>query len=65
MNQGDPAEGLWTIRQAAAWLSMTERALRCMLHRGEFPAELVIRLRRRIRFQPEALRRWVLGKTSA
>ncbi len=54
-----PAEPLWTIRQASAWMSMTERALRCMLHRRQVPLEVIVRIGRRIRFRPSELRAWV------
>jgi predicted DNA-binding transcriptional regulator AlpA len=54
-----PAEPLWTIRQASAWMSMSERALRCMLHRNQVPREVIIRIGRRIRFRADALRAWV------
>ena len=54
-----PAEPLWTIRQASAWMSMSDRALRCMLHRRQVPDELIVRIGRRIRFRPDALRAWI------
>jgi excisionase family DNA binding protein len=54
-----PADPLWTIRQACAWLSLTEHALRTMLRRNQLPAEAVVRLGRRIRFKSAKLRDWV------
>ena len=54
-----PVEPLWTIRQASAWMSMTERALRCMIHRDQVPRDVIVRIGRRIRFRAAALRAWV------
>jgi excisionase family DNA binding protein len=54
-----PVDPLWTIRQACAWLSLSEHALRTMLRRNQLPAEAVVRLGRRIRFKSTALRAWV------
>ena len=53
------ADPLWTVRQTSAWLSMTEQALRCMLRRGQIPAEVVVRIGRRVRFKPADLRAWI------
>jgi hypothetical protein len=55
-------ESLWTIRQAAAWLSMTEHAVRCMLRRRQVPEALIVRVGRRIRFKAQELRRWILER---
>ena len=54
-----PAEPLWTIRQASEWLSMSERALRCMLQRNQVPRDVIIRIGRRIRFRAGAMRAWI------
>jgi predicted DNA-binding transcriptional regulator AlpA len=54
-----PVEPLWTIRQASSWMSMTERALRCMLHRRQVPRDVMVRIGRRIRFRPSELRAWI------
>ena len=54
-----PADPLWTVRQASAWLAVTEHALRCMLRRNQLPPEAVVRIGRRVRFRSEALRLWV------
>lgn len=54
-----PVDPLWTIRQACAWLSLTEHALRTMLRRNQLPTEAVVRIGRRIRFKSTALRAWV------
>lgn len=62
MEKEASVESLWTIRQAAAWLSMTEHAVRCMLRRRQFPEAVVVRIGRRIRFNPQELRRWVLER---
>jgi excisionase family DNA binding protein len=54
-----PVDPLWTVRQASAWLAVSEHALRCMLRRHQLPAEAVVRIGRRVRFRSEALRLWV------
>ena len=54
-----PSEALWTVRQASAWLAVSEHALRCMLRRDQLPSEAIVRIGRRVRFIPEALRLWV------
>lgn len=54
-----PQDGLWTVRQASAWLSVSEHALRCMLRRNQLPQEAIVRIGRRVRFRSEALRLWV------
>jgi predicted DNA-binding transcriptional regulator AlpA len=52
-------EPLWNIRQASEWLSMSERALRCMLQRNQIPKDVIIRIGRRIRFRAAPLRAWI------
>ena len=52
-------EPLWNIRQASEWLSMSERALRCMLQRNQIPKAVIIRIGRRIRFRAAPLRAWI------
>lgn len=47
-----------------AWLSMTQEALRCMLRRNQVPAGVIVRIGRRIRFKPAALRAWIEGKAA-
>ena len=54
-----PQDGLWTVRQASAWLAVSEHALRCMLRRNQLPQEAIVRIGRRVRFRSEALRLWV------
>lgn len=54
-----PTEPLWTVRQAGAWLSLTEHALRTMLRRAQLPPEAVVRIGRRIRFRSSVLRAWI------
>ena len=54
-----PADPLWTVRQASAWLAVSEHALRCMLRRNQIPTEAIFRIGRRVRFRSEALRLWV------
>ena len=50
---------LWTVKQAAEWLSLTEHALRTMLRRNQIPQDAIVRLGRRIRFRSDCLRTWV------
>ena len=45
-----PKDGLWTVRQACEWLSMTELSLRTMLKRRQIPPEIILKLGRRVRF---------------
>ena len=54
-----PTDPLWTVRQASAWLAVSEHALRCMLRRNQLPPEAIVRIGRRVRFRSEALRLWV------
>lgn len=54
-----PVDALWTVRQACAWMSLTEHALRTMLRRNQLPAEAIVRIGRRIRFRSNALRAWL------
>ena len=58
-------EPLWNIRQASEWLSMSERALRCMLQRNQVPQDVIIRIGRRIRFRAGPLRAWIQRGVSA
>ena len=57
-------EPLWTVAQAARWLSLTEHAMRTMFRRRQIPAEAVVRLGRRIRFRSDVLRGWVLRRSA-
>ncbi len=59
MGNPSPADSLWTVRQLSAWLSMTEHAVRCMLRRHQIPLEATVRIGRRVRFRPEAIRAWI------
>lgn len=59
-----PADALWTVRQASAWLSLTEHALRTMLRRNQLPAEAIVRIGRRIRFRSAELRAWLQRQTA-
>lgn len=65
MEKQASAEDLWNIRQASRWLCMSERALRSMLYRDEIPKDAVVRIGRRIRFIPAALRGWIEKKVKA
>jgi excisionase family DNA binding protein len=60
-----PVDPLWTVRQASAWLAVSEHALRCMLRRNQLPAAAIVRIGRRVRFRSEALRLWVKGGVPA
>ena len=60
-----PKDGLWNIRQACEWLSVTEHSLRTMLKRREIPAEIILKLGRRVRFRSDLLRAWALAQRSA
>lgn len=55
-----PVDGLWTVRQASQWLSVTELSLRTMLKRRQIPKGVILKLGRRIRFRSDLLRTWVL-----
>jgi len=56
---------LWTVKQAADWLSMTELSLRSMLKRRQIPASVLLKFGRRVRFRSEMLREWALSQRSA
>ena len=60
-----PVEPLWSVRQAAQWLSISEMSLRTMLKRRQIPAELVLKLGRRVRFRSDLLRAWAIGQRAA
>ena len=60
-----PVDGLWTVRQACEWLSMTEHSLRTMLKRREIPPEIILKLGRRVRFRSDLLRDWAIAQRSA
>jgi len=59
-----PKDGLWTVRQACEWLSVSELSLRTMLKRREIPLEIIVRLGRRVRFRSDLLRDWALQQTA-
>lgn len=59
------AEKLWTIREVAGWLSMTEMAVRAMLKRRQFPQAALLKFGRRVRFRSDILRDWALRQRSA
>lgn len=59
-----PKDGLWTVRQACEWLSVTELSLRTMLKRREIPLEIIVKLGRRVRFRSDLLRNWVLRQSA-
>ena len=54
-------DGLWTMKQASSWLSVSEHALRTMLRRNQVPLETIVRMGRRIRFRSDLIRAWVKG----
>jgi excisionase family DNA binding protein len=60
-----PKDGLWNIRQTCEWLSVTELSLRTMLKRREIPAEIIVKIGRRVRFRSDLLKAWVLKQRSA
>ena len=60
-----PKDGLWSVRQACEWLSLTEHSLRTMLKRREIPPEIILKLGRRVRFRSDLLRDWALAQRSA
>ena len=60
-----PSDGLWTVRQASQWLSVTELSLRTMMKRREIPGELLLKIGRRVRFRSDLFKSWVLQQRSA
>lgn len=60
-----PVEPLWSVREAARWLSVTELSLRTMLKRRQFPADVVLKLGRRVRFRSDLLRAWAIRQHAA
>lgn len=58
-------DGLWNVRQACEWLSVTEHSLRTMLKRREIPPEIILKLGRRVRFRSDLLREWALAQRCA
>ena len=57
-----PAECLWTVRDAAAFLRLGRNAIYEMAKRDELPS---IRIGSRVRFDPAALRVWLRQKHDA
>jgi excisionase family DNA binding protein len=55
-------EGLWTVREAAAFLRLGRNTVYEWAASGKLPS---LRLGSRIRFQPVALRRWVALQVEA
>jgi excisionase family DNA binding protein len=55
-------EGLWTVREAAAFLRLGRNTIYEWAASGKLPS---LRLGSRIRFQPSALRRWVAVQVEA
>ncbi len=55
----DEPEPLWTLKELAAFLSVTEGAARKVISRGQIPSEAVVRVGRRIRLRPGVVRAWV------
>jgi excisionase family DNA binding protein len=47
---------LWTIRDAAQFLSVSMRTVERARHRGEFP--IAIRVGRAVRFEPQDVTAW-------
>jgi predicted DNA-binding transcriptional regulator AlpA len=60
-----PKDGLWDVRQASHWLSISELSVRTMLKRRQFPAAVVVKIGRRVRFRSDLLRQCVLKQQSA
>jgi excisionase family DNA binding protein len=60
-----PPERLWTVKQAAEWLSISEQSLRTMMKRRQLPAQAILKLGRRVRFRSDVLRDWALRQCSA
>jgi excisionase family DNA binding protein len=58
-------DGLWNVRQACEWLSVSELSLRTMLKRRQIPPEIVLKLGRRVRFRSDLLREWALAQRCA
>ena len=50
---------LWTRREAAAALSVSERTLWTLTDEGEIPC---VRIRRSVRYDPMAIRSWIEGR---
>jgi predicted DNA-binding transcriptional regulator AlpA len=60
-----PTDGLWDVRHASHWLSISELSVRTMLKRRQFPPDVVLKIGRRVRFRSDLLRQWVLQQQSA
>ena len=58
-------DGLWNVKQACAWLSISELSLRTMMKRRQIPAEAILKLGRRVRFRSDLLREWALRHRSS
>ena len=54
--QPDP---LWTLKDLAAFLSVTEASARKIISRGQLPPGAVIRVGSRIRLRAAVLKEWI------
>jgi excisionase family DNA binding protein len=55
----DPVPLLWTSREAARALALSERTLFSLVKRGEVPC---VRIGRAVRFDPRDLRTWIAAR---
>ncbi|GMU54979.1 MAG: hypothetical protein AMXMBFR33_41250 [Candidatus Xenobia bacterium] len=65
MTQQAPMRPLVRVREAAALLGECQKTTYERVWRGEFPAGVVIRLGRQIRFDPERLAAWLAAGGTA
>lgn len=56
MNPTEPLKLLWTCREAAKALGISERTLWTLTDEGILPC---IRVRRIVRYDPEDIKRWI------
>ena len=55
--------GVWTLADAAAFLRLSPGALRAVLKRRQAPPGVILRIGKRLRFSPSALRAWASGSS--
>jgi hypothetical protein len=57
-----PLEPLWTLKDLAAFLNVTEGSARKIVSRGQLPSDAVLRIGSRIRIRPAAVRTWIASR---
>ena len=60
----DTTEPLWTLKDLAAFLNITEGSARKVVSRGQLPAAAVVRVGARLRIRAAIVRAWIDSRDS-